>query len=1073
MTIVPMHYRYILSLCLLLTVQCLNAQTSRALKMIEQEEYAAAEPIFRAALSDEKDQVIGYYGLAYIYSEPDFPGYRLDSAYAYIESASGAYKALDYKDRGKVSKDLSNSLINRRRTQILKAALDEAETENSVAAYQRFIDHFPGSGSRYEGKAVEERNRLAFEAARSLDTETAYTQLLDKYGEELKSRNRSLYDAAQRAQFEHYIERTGWSGYDSFAEQYPDNIYVRDSLYEAFQATWYGPVTGYQDFIVNYPDAAITRFAIDSLGMRLGEQADTVLSRQFLAQYPAHPARDRVYGAWYESLKTRFRSINDLDRFRTNNPDFPYPERLKADEEQFLDNSYDKLQVGKALGAFRAFIDKYPEYSKIDSVWWRYYETYKMERPGAENLDRFFKVHPDFPFPEAIEADRAAFQAEAMRGEWEKLQAGAGTADLFRYLRAKPNSPFRDSALNLLAERLLAAGEYQPIEGFLKDYPGHDYRPMLLMKLWDNFPGKDNAESLSNFIITYPDFPKPEVLEKAMAEVPLTDEEVRRYDETKRAGFINYINHYAPEPKAFEALWLMLEDYFEAKDWDGAYGMMQQFSEAFGDQYNAYTYWLRAFHPDNRVEAEEISPNINSEREEYSAVITADDQTIYFCRNMGTDKINEDVYVSTRDEQGNWQVATPITELITPDNEAPEAISADGNRMLIFFEGRIGTSEKTKSGWSEPKPLNKNINRSHWQADARVTADGKAIIFTSEVGVLRGNKDIYISFLQEDGSWGPAQSLGDTINTEKDDRSPFLHPDMETLYFSSAGHRGLGGLDIFMSKRMDDSWTNWSEPVNLGPGFNTAGNDWSFKVTTDGKQGYFNVLSRPAGGDIYIIPLPGEYQPKPVATVSGLLTSIDGDPIEAQINWVNLETGEVIQNTTSDPEDGTFFATLPSLGRYGYTIKKEGYFPISGNLDFSEKLYHHRLEKAMTIITVEEMKAKDLAVPLNNLFFETAKYDIKPESFPELNGLAEWVLENDLAIEVSGHTDTVGEAADNLQLSENRAKAVREYLIDRGLKSDRIQSRGYGETKPVASNLTDEGRAQNRRVEIRIINDGR
>lgn len=1069
MTIIPMHYRSILTLCLVFTVQFLNAQTSRALKMIEQGEYTAAEPIFRSALHDDKERVIGYYGLAYLYSEPDYAAYRLDSAYAYIESARDAYKALDYKDRGKVSKDLSNSLIGRRRTDILKAALATAETENTAEAYQRFIDRFPGSGSRYEGKAVQERNRLAFEAARSLDTEIAYEQLLEKYGDDLKAKNSSLYEAAQRAQFERYIKRTGWSGYEAFAEKYPDNVYVRDSLYEEFKAIWYGPVTAYRDFITNYPEAAITRFAIDSLGMRLGEAADTVLSRQFLDQYPEHPARDRVYGTWYESLKPRFRSISDLDRFRTNHPDFPYPDRLKADEEQFLDRSYEKLQVGKALGAFRVFIDKYPEYSKIDSIWWRYYQTYKMERPGAENLDRFLKVHPEFPFPEAIEADRAALQSEALRGEWDKLQTGEGTADLFRYLKAKPNSPFRDSATNLLAERLLDEEQYQPIEGFLKEYPGHDYRPMLLMKLWETFPGKDDAEALTTFATTYPDFPKPEALEKAIAEVPLSDEEVRQYDESKRSGFINYIKRYAPENKAFEALWLMLGEHFEEKDWDSTYETMRQFAEAFGDQHEAYTQWVRAFHPDNRVEAEEISPNINTELEEYSAVITADDQTIYFCRNTGADKINEDVYVSTRDERGNWQVATPITELITPDNEAPEAISADGNRMLIFFEGRIGTSEKTKDGWSEPKPLNKNINRSHWQADARVTADGKAIIFTSEVGVLRGNKDIYISFLQEDGSWGPAQSLGDTINTQKDDRSPFLHPDMETLYFSSAGHRGLGGLDIFMSKRLDDSWTNWSEPLNLGPGFNTAGNDWSFKVTTDGKQGYFNVLSRPAGGDIYIMPIPEDYQPKPVATVSGLLTSIDGAPIEARINWVNLETGEVIQNTTSDPEDGTFFATLPSLGRYGYTIKKEGYFPISGNLDFSEKLYHHRLEKAMTIITVEEMKAKDLAVPLNNLFFETAKYDIKPESFPELNGLAEWVLENKLAIEVSGHTDTVGEAADNLQLSDNRAKAVREYLIGRGLTPDRIQSKGYGETKPVASNMTDEGRAQNRRVEIRIL----
>lgn len=1069
----PMYYRTILLLGVLFLIQTAQAQTSRGLKMIEQGEYAGAEPIFRSALGDPQDRVIGYYGLAYIYSEPEFSGYRLDSAYAYIEASKAAYQDLDYKDRGKVTKDLSNSLIGRRRTQILKAALSEAEAAGTITAYQHFLDNFPESGSRYEGKALQERNRLAFEGAASEDSESAYARLLEQYGEDLKAKNRNLYDAAQKAQFERHIARNGWSAYEDFAAQHPDNIYVRDSLYEEFQALWYGPVTGYRDFITNYPEAPITRYAVDSLGMRLAQRADTVLSRQFIGQYPDHPTRDLVYGTWYASLKDRFRNITDLERFQAANPDFPYPERLQEDRNLFLDRSYEKLEVGKALGAFRAFIDKNPEYSKIDSVWMRYYLTFKQERPGVENLDRFLKVHPEFPFPDVVEKDRVAIKANAMQEEWETLQGGEGTGELFRYLKAKPNSPFRDSAINLLAERLLTEGQYQSIEGFLGEYPEHDYRPMLLNKLWEVFPEKDNAQALNGFILKYPDFPKPELLEQAVAEVPLSEEEVRQYDERKRDGFINYINRYAPEPKAFDALWRMLEVSFNEKDWDAAYQTMLLFKEAFGDANAEYTQWLRAFHPDARVVPVDISPNINTEREEYSAVITADDQTIYFCRNNGTDKINEDVYVSTRDAAGNWQVATPIEALVTRENEAPEAISADGNRMLIFFEGRIGTSDKTREGWSKPKPLNKNINRSTWQADARMTADGQAIIFTSEKGVLRGNKDIYISRLQEDGTWGPAQSLGDTINTQKDDRSPFLHPDMETLYFSSAGHRGLGGLDIFMSKRLDSTWTNWSEPVNLGPGFNTPGNDWSFKVTTDGKQGYFNILSRPAGGDIYIVPLPETYQPKPVATVSGLLTSIDGAPIDAQIIWVNLETGKSIQYTTSDPEDGTFFATLPSLGRYGYTIKKEGYFPISGNLDFSEKLYHHRLEKAMTILTVEEMKAKDLAVPLNNLFFETAKFDIKPESFPELNGLAEWVLDNKLAIEVSGHTDTVGEAAANLTLSRDRAQAVREYLIGRGLDAARIQAQGYGETKPVASNLTPEGRAQNRRVEIRIIDDGR
>lgn len=1071
MTNILMNYRFILLLVFLFSVTFLDAQINRAMKMIEQAEYEGVEPILRASLSDEKDRVLAYYGLARFYADPESPAYQLDSAYSNIESAGAAYKALDYKDRGKITKELSSSQIRRERSNILKAALAVAQEENTLPAYQHFIEYFPGSGRQYEGKAIAARNRLAFEVARVEDTESAYNQFLTTYGQDLKVSDRGLYDTAQQLQFERYLDRNGWAGYPAFAEQYPDHLYVRDSLFEVFRGLWYGPVTGYSEFIASYPSAPITRYAVDSLGMRLIQQADTVLSRRFLAEYPDHPARDEVYGTWYESLKVRFQSVNDLDRFRTNHSDFPFPERFTADEELFLDKSYEKLQVGKALGAFRAFISKYPEYSKIDSVWWRYYLSFKRELPGAGNLERFLKVHPEFPFPEAVEKDRQAFRTEADRRRWEGIRDGSGTAELFRFIKAGTDSPFRDSAVDLLAGRLLEEGQVRSIEGFIEEYPDHSSRPDLLLKLWDIFPAKEDVNAIVGFMESYPDFPDPELLETTLANVPLTDEEVQTYSEAKRPGFIRYVRRHAPAPKAFDALWRMLADHFETEDWEAAYANMQLFEKDFESGNAEYTAWLQAFAPENRIEARGISPLINTEWEEYSAVITADNQAIYFCRNTDTSGIDEDIYVSFRDEEGNWQAALPIQELITSNNEAPEAVSADGNRMLTFVEGRICTTEKTKEGWSKPKPLSKNINRSVWQADARVAADGKAIIFTSEVGMLRGNKDIYVSLLQEDGSWGPAFSIGDRINTDQDDRSPFLHPDMKTLYFSSAGHRGLGKLDIFVSKRLDESWTNWSEPVNLGPGVNTTASDWSFKVTTDGKQGYYNILSRgvDGGGDIYTMSLPEAYRPEPVATVSGKLSSIEGDPVEAEINWVNLETGEVIQTTTSDPGDGHFFATLPSLGRYGYTIKKEGYFPISGNLDFSEKLYHRHLEKAMTIITLEEMKAKDLALPLNNLFFETAKYDIQPESFPELNGLAIWVQENDLAIEVHGHTDTVGDDADNLLLSENRARAVQQYLIGQGLDPDRITPIGFGENKPVASNEEPAGRAQNRRVEIRIV----
>lgn len=1068
-----MYLRYTTVLVLWLLASSLNAQVQKAFKLLDEAKYEAALPLLRSAVQDRSDRVFGHYGLARLFASADYSGYQLDSAYANIQAAEAAIKVLNYKERNKIYKDLSNSEIRKQRTYILKMALETAEQENTLAAYQHFVDHYPDAGSRYLNQALTGRNQLAYRTARETDTEAAYAALLTQYGDDLKALNRAWYDAAQKLHFERYIKQHGWSSFPAFAEQYPDNIYVRDSLFDDFKTLWAGPVSGFAGYISAYPEAPFIGFALDSLGSRLSARSDTLLSRMFIQQYSEHPAWPEVYGRWYEDQKTAFRGITDLEKYKTKHSDFPYPERWEADQDLLLDRSFEKLEAGKPLGAFRLFIDKYPHYSRIDSVWMRYYTTFKMQLPGSENLERFMKVHPEFPFPDVIAADRDAFQAEAEKAQWAALQSGEGTADLFRFTKQNKKSPYWQPAVDLLAERLLTEGQTNTINGFLRDHPQHAKRGALLEKLWEIFPSKEQREAVTQFQKEYPDFPKPEVLEAALTNAPLSETEIRTYSNDKRDGFINYIRHHAPQQKAFEALWRMLKPDLEKQDWDMAFQTLSNFRPEFGENCPDFTFWLDAFNPKNRIHPKKISSNINTDDlEEYSAVITTDDQHLYFCRNMktGQSSADEDIFVSVRDENGKWSVAQPIKELKTAENEAPEAISADGNQMFVFRNGKIMTSEKTRNGWSEPIPLSRNINRSQWQADTRLTADGKAIIFTSMTGFgPDSHRDIYISHLQNDGSWGRAAPLSDSINTDKDDRAAFLHPDMKTLYFSSAGHRGLGALDIFVSKRLDDSWTNWSKPVNLGPGINTADNDWSFKVTTDGKFGYYNVLYDGQGGDIFMMSLPEAALPEAVATVSGKLSSISGEPIAAQIQWINLENGQLVQTTSSDPGDGSFFATLPSLGQYSYTIKKEGYFPISGNLDFSESLYHHRLDKEMTVVSVEEMKEKDLAITLNNLFFETGKYDIKPTSYPELNGLADWVTENKLRIAIHGHTDHVGDDAANQLLSENRAREVRKYLINRGLSEDQIISEGFGESRPVAPNDTDKGRALNRRVEIRII----
>ncbi|MBK8703843.1 MAG: OmpA family protein [Saprospiraceae bacterium] len=307
------------------------------------------------------------------------------------------------------------------------------------------------------------------------------------------------------------------------------------------------------------------------------------------------------------------------------------------------------------------------------------------------------------------------------------------------------------------------------------------------------------------------------------------------------------------------------------------------------------------------------------------------------------------------------------------------------------------------------------------------------------------------------------------INTTGVDRSPFLHPDMKTLYFSSDRQGGLGALDIYLTKRLDNGWTNWSTPINLGRNINTEEHDYDFRVSTDGTTAYYTVYEgSTSSGDIYLMPMPKAYKPQKVKTITGKLLDIDQRPIDAQLVWINLDSGDTIQITRPDPITGQFVATVPDKVKVGYYVAKDNYTPIAGYIDPTKETTAISVDKPMVLMTPEQMKENNVALPLNNLFFETAKYDIQPQSYPELDRLVQWVQQYNLKISILGHTDDVGAEQSNQSLSNNRAQAVRDYLVSKGCPADHISAQGFGESQPVSTNDTDEGRAQNRRVEIKI-----
>jgi outer membrane protein OmpA-like peptidoglycan-associated protein len=511
------------------------------------------------------------------------------------------------------------------------------------------------------------------------------------------------------------------------------------------------------------------------------------------------------------------------------------------------------------------------------------------------------------------------------------------------------------------------------------------------------------------------------------------------------------------------------------KNWSAALSTAEQFKACLGNKNRDFNELLRllAAHDEPVVRAPIRGAVRAAKGEEYVPVVTADGKRLFFCGQYRPDSLKgEDIYVA---DIVNGECSTPVLvrDLCTDKNDAPLSLSADGNDMLMFKSGKIySTSRTSAGGWSTPTELPEPVNSSTWDADAMMTSDGRAMIFSSQrpggQNYVRTDIDIYVSVKNGD-AWGTPMNLGPVINTRGTDRSPFLHPDMKTLYFSSDGHGGLGGLDLFKSTRLSDtSWTQWSEPVNLGKEINSPGGDWGYRISTDGQLAYFAAVDSTGSNHIETMTIPASVRPEIVATVSGVLVDRDRRPVEATIRWEDLTTQKKVGESRSNPVDGTYFIILPLGKNYGYYIDKEGYYPVSSNLDLRKGKEAVKMTNDIVMPTFDQMRREALSVPVNNLFFEVDKSELMKESIPELLRVADIIKRNNARVRLAGHTDNTGTAPHNLDLSQRRADAVKAFLTTNGVRTSLIETVGFGDTKPVASNTNEEGKARNRRVEIKF-----
>lgn len=475
-----------------------------------------------------------------------------------------------------------------------------------------------------------------------------------------------------------------------------------------------------------------------------------------------------------------------------------------------------------------------------------------------------------------------------------------------------------------------------------------------------------------------------------------------------------------------------------------------------------------AFHPQN------LGDGINTSESEYFPSLPIEGTQLVFTRRLNN--YNEDFFISDKTDTA-WSAARHLAGSInTSQNEGAQVISQDGAWLVFTGCNRPGgygscdlyISYKTNEGWSEAINLGSNINSEDWESQPCLSPDKRDLYFTSRRPGGFGGSDLYVAHLGANGKWSAPENMGLGINTTGDEACPFIHADNQTLYFTSNGWQGYGNDDLLLVRKQVDG--TWSKPENLGYPINTINREGTLFIAADGKTAYYaSDRSDSKGGlDIYTFEMRSDIRPVKTLWVKGTVFDKKTKAgLPSTIELIDVNTRQLLSKVQTD-EKGNYLVTLPVGRDYVFNVARRGYLFYSDAFSLQQKALDSTYEKQIPLQPIEA----NAAVVLKNIFFDVAKFELQPASVIELDKVVQLLQENPtVKIQIGGHTDNVGSAADNLKLSGNRARSVVNYLIGKGIAATRLSYKGFGATQPVADNNSESGRAQNRRTELKVISN--